>query len=102
MNFSKNLVLWVIIAVLLAALFNLFQNSTTPHGAAPYAYSDFLTDVDAGKVFWGPWGRMAGPVYAENWAKGRFHRQFVLHFPHCSISRVFAPCRTWGITAIPH
>jgi cell division protease FtsH len=50
MNFSKNLVLWVIIAVLLAALFNLFQNSGTPHGAPPYAYSDFLTDVDAGKV----------------------------------------------------
>jgi len=50
MNFSKNLVLWVIIAVLLAALFNLFQNSGSTHGAVPYAYSDFLTDVDAGKV----------------------------------------------------
>ena len=50
MNFSKNLVLWVIIAVLLAALFNLFQNSSSPRGVPPYAYSDFLTDVDAGKV----------------------------------------------------
>ncbi len=50
MNFSKNLVLWVIIAVLLAALFNLFQNSNAPHGAAPYPYSQFLSDVDAGKV----------------------------------------------------
>ncbi|OIQ94322.1 ATP-dependent zinc metalloprotease FtsH [mine drainage metagenome] len=50
MNFSKNLVLWVIIAVLLAALFNLFQNSNAPHGAAPYPYSQFLSDVDSGKV----------------------------------------------------
>ncbi|HXP97216.1 MAG TPA: ATP-dependent zinc metalloprotease FtsH [Telmatospirillum sp.] len=50
MNFSKNLVLWVIIAVLLAALFNLFQNSTTPHGNTSYAYSDFLTEVENGRV----------------------------------------------------
>ncbi|MTJ83398.1 MAG: ATP-dependent metallopeptidase FtsH/Yme1/Tma family protein [Telmatospirillum sp.] len=50
MNFSKNLVLWVIIAVLLAALFNLFQNSTTPHGNSSYAYSDFLTEVENGRV----------------------------------------------------
>ncbi|HIJ38857.1 MAG TPA: ATP-dependent metallopeptidase FtsH/Yme1/Tma family protein [Rhodospirillaceae bacterium] len=50
MNFSKNLVLWVIIAVLLAALFNLFQNSNSPRGSANFAYSDFLTEVDAGKV----------------------------------------------------
>jgi cell division protease FtsH len=50
MNFSKNLVLWVIIAVLLAALFNLFQNSTSPHANATYAYSDFLSEVEAGRV----------------------------------------------------
>ncbi len=50
MNFSKNLVLWVIIAVLLAALFNLFQNSTSPHTNATYAYSDFLSEVEAGRL----------------------------------------------------
>jgi len=50
MNFSKNLVLWVIVAVLLAALFNLFQNSSNNHGATPYAFSDFMTEVEAGKV----------------------------------------------------
>jgi cell division protease FtsH len=50
MNFSKNLVLWVIIAVLLVALFNMFQSSSTPHGAAPLAYSDFLTEVENGRV----------------------------------------------------
>jgi cell division protease FtsH len=50
MNFSKNLVLWVIIAVLLALLFNLFQNTTSPRSATSYAYSDFLTEVESGRV----------------------------------------------------
>jgi cell division protease FtsH len=50
MNFSKNLVLWIIIAVLLALLFNLFQNSSTPHSSTSYAYSDFLTEVESGRV----------------------------------------------------
>ena len=50
MNFSKNLVLWVIIAVLLAALFNLFQSSSSPKTTNGYAYSDFMTEVDNGKV----------------------------------------------------
>ncbi|HEY1720695.1 MAG TPA: ATP-dependent zinc metalloprotease FtsH [Magnetospirillaceae bacterium] len=50
MNFSKNLVLWIIIAVLLAALFNLFQSSTSQHSSAGYAYSDFLTEVENGRV----------------------------------------------------
>jgi cell division protease FtsH len=50
MNFSKNLVLWVIIAVLLAALFNVFSNSSAPRGGAPTAYSDFLSEVENGRV----------------------------------------------------
>jgi cell division protease FtsH len=50
MNFSKNLVLWIIVAVFLAALFNLFQNSTSTHGNAAYAYSDFLSEVESGRV----------------------------------------------------
>ena len=50
MNFSKNLILWIIIAVLLAALFNLFQSSTSQHSASNYAYSDFLTEVENGRV----------------------------------------------------
>jgi cell division protease FtsH len=50
MNFSKNLVLWIIVAVFLAALFNLFQNSTSTHGNAAYAYSDFLSEVGSGRV----------------------------------------------------
>ena len=50
MNFSKNLLLWVFIVLLLAALFNLFQNSNTPHNASTYAYSDFMTEVENGRV----------------------------------------------------
>ena len=49
-NFTKNLALWVIIGLLLIALFNLFQN---PSGRGPQAnlsYSDFLGEVDSGRV----------------------------------------------------
>jgi cell division protease FtsH len=48
-NFGRNLALWVIIALLLVVLFNLFQPSTA-HPANQLAYSDFLTDVTQGKV----------------------------------------------------
>jgi cell division protease FtsH len=48
-NFGRNLALWVIIALLLVVLFNLFQPSNT-HPASQVAYSDFLTDVNDGHV----------------------------------------------------
>ncbi len=49
-NFGKNLALWVIIGLLLIALFNLFQGSG-PHGpSSQLAYSDFLAAVDRGQV----------------------------------------------------
>ena len=41
-NFGRNLALWVIVALLLVALFNLFQPSGTAAGAQQVAYSDFL------------------------------------------------------------
>ena len=50
MNFSKNLALWVIIAVLLVMLFNLFQASSPPRGLGQTSYSEFLADVDKGGV----------------------------------------------------
>jgi cell division protease FtsH len=49
-NFGKNLALWVIIGLLLIALFNVFQGSSPRGPAAQVAYSDFLRDVDAQKV----------------------------------------------------
>ncbi|CAA7620891.1 protease, ATP-dependent zinc-metallo [Candidatus Terasakiella magnetica] len=50
MNFSKNLALWVIIAVLLVMLFNLFQASSPPRGLGQVSYSDFLSEVERGAV----------------------------------------------------
>ncbi len=49
-NFGRNLALWVIIALLLVALFNLFQPSSPRHYASQLAYSDFLNEVGNGQV----------------------------------------------------
>jgi cell division protease FtsH len=50
-NFGRNLALWVIVALLLVALFNLFQPSGgTRMGVQQVAYSDFLNEVNAGHV----------------------------------------------------
>jgi cell division protease FtsH len=50
-NFGRNLALWVIVALLLVALFNLFQPSAGPGRAQmQIAYSDFLNEVNNGQV----------------------------------------------------
>ena len=49
-NFSRNLILWIVIGVLLVGLFQLFQGSAPRQNGAQLAYSDFLADVDAGRV----------------------------------------------------
>jgi len=50
-NFSRNIALWVIIALLLLALFNLFQGGTGPQGPSTARdYTEFLADVDSGQV----------------------------------------------------
>ncbi len=51
MNFSRNLALWVIIGLLIFALFNLFQGSSNQRGLqTSLAFSDFLTSVESGEV----------------------------------------------------
>ncbi|MFO1119275.1 MAG: ATP-dependent zinc metalloprotease FtsH [Rhodospirillales bacterium] len=50
MNIGRNLALWVIIALLVFALFNLFQGSSPRTGQQPLAYSDFLSQVESGEV----------------------------------------------------
>ena len=50
MNFSRNLALWVIIALLVFALFNLFQGTATRGTQNSMAFSDFITSVDNGEV----------------------------------------------------
>ncbi len=46
----RNLALWAIIAVLLIALFNLFQTPQQRGASHEIAYSEFLREVDAGRV----------------------------------------------------
>ena len=51
MNFSRNVALWVVIGLLVFALFNLFQGSSTQRGPqTTLAFSDFLVSVDSGEV----------------------------------------------------
>ncbi len=49
-NFGRNLALWVIIALLLVVLFNLFQPGAGRTAAAQIPYSDFITEVNGGHV----------------------------------------------------
>ena len=46
----RNFALWVIIGLVLIALFNLFQNSGQRSAGQDVPYSTFLTDVDSGRV----------------------------------------------------
>ena len=48
-NFQK-LAIWVAVFVLLAALFNLFNNPAQSRRGSEVSYSDFLSAVDAGNV----------------------------------------------------
>ncbi|MEE9210195.1 MAG: ATP-dependent zinc metalloprotease FtsH [Kiloniellales bacterium] len=50
MNFSRNAALWLVIVLLLFALFNLFQGSATRGPQQPLAFSDFLDQVESGQV----------------------------------------------------
>jgi len=49
-GFGRNLALWVIIALLLLALFNLFQGPATRSSSIEVPYSEFLSEVDNGNV----------------------------------------------------
>ncbi len=49
-NFGRNLALWVIIALLLVVLFNLFQPGSTQRATTQVAYSDFISEVNGGRV----------------------------------------------------
>ena len=49
MNFSRNMALWVVIALLVFAMFNLFQG-TAQRQQSMMAFSDFLAAVEAGDI----------------------------------------------------
>ncbi|MDI9407925.1 MAG: ATP-dependent zinc metalloprotease FtsH [Candidatus Pacebacteria bacterium] len=49
-NIGKNLALWLVIGLLLLALFNLFQNKSQKSTVATIAYSEFLAEVGKDNV----------------------------------------------------
>jgi cell division protease FtsH len=49
-NLGRNIALWVVVALFLVVLFNVFQPSTSSNSATPVAYSSFLDDVNNGQV----------------------------------------------------
>ena len=49
-NFSKNIALWIIIGLLLVALFNLFQNSSNNRSSSKISFSDFIAATEAGNI----------------------------------------------------
>ena len=50
MNFRRNAALWLVIVLLLFALFNLFQGTATRGPQQQLAFSDFIDQVEAGQV----------------------------------------------------
>ena len=49
-NFSKNIVLWLIIGLLLIVLFNLFQGTTNNRNTSEISFSDFMAATQSGNV----------------------------------------------------
>ena len=49
-NFSKNIILWIIIGLLLIALFNLFQGSSSQRVGTEISFSDFIAATESGNV----------------------------------------------------
>ncbi len=50
MNNMRNIAVWAVIALLLVALFNLFQNPTHRRGSAEVSYTQFMEKVEKGEV----------------------------------------------------
>ena len=49
-NYSKNVVLWIIIGLLLIVLFNLFQGSSSTNNSSKISFSDFIAATESGTV----------------------------------------------------
>jgi cell division protease FtsH len=49
-NLGRNIALWVVVALFLVVLFNVFQPSSSTNNATQVAYSSFLDDVNNGQV----------------------------------------------------
>ena len=73
MNFSRNAALWLVIVLLLFALFNLFQGSTRGP-QPPLAFSDFVDQVESGQVLE---VTIAGQEIEGRFRDGREFKSFV-------------------------
>ena len=73
MNFSRNAALWLVIVLLLFALFNLFQGSTRGP-QPPLAFSDFIDQVESGQVLE---VTIAGQEIEGRFRDGREFKSFV-------------------------
>ena len=49
-NFSKNIFIWIIISLILVALFNIFDNSSSSKTGNVIAYSDFVKRINSGEI----------------------------------------------------
>jgi cell division protease FtsH len=49
-NINRNLALWIIVALLVFALFNIFQETSTRSAAQNIIYSEFMAQVESGDV----------------------------------------------------
>ena len=49
-GFTKNIAIWIVVVVLLVALFNIFQGGMDQTGGNRLAFSEFLSHVDAGEI----------------------------------------------------
>ncbi|HUD52072.1 ATP-dependent zinc metalloprotease FtsH [Parvibaculum sp.] len=75
MSNFKNLALWVIIALLLVALFNLFQSPVQQSASTDVNYSRFLSEVDGGNV---RDATITGDTIVGHFADGRTFRTTAL------------------------
>ena len=50
MGNARNIAFWVVLFLLILALFNLFSGSQSTVSSRSISYSDFITRVDAGEV----------------------------------------------------
>jgi len=49
-NFGKNIFVWLVIGIMLVAMFNMFQGGVETAGYRRIAFSEFLSKVDQGQV----------------------------------------------------
>ena len=49
-NMARNLIIWLVIGVVILAVFNMFQNNNSSQRASQVAYSDFVAQVESGDM----------------------------------------------------